>query len=157
MNDSWNGEVVSIHLIHAAGGKATSVAQAKALPGKGLEGDRYGAGVGSYSNKPGPSRELTLIEAEALEGLKRDDGLDLAPGDSRRNVVTRGVALNHLVDREFFVGEVRAKGIRLCEPCARLAALTDPKAHPGLIHRGGLRAQILTEGVIRVGDPLRPA
>ena len=152
-----SGEVVSIHLIPAAGGKATSVAQAKALPGKGLEGDRYGTGVGTYSNKPGPSRELTLIEAEALEGLKREDGLDLAPGDSRRNVVTRGVALNHLVDREFFVGEVRAKGIRLCEPCARLAELTDPKAHPGLIHRGGLRAQILTAGVIRVGDPLRPA
>lgn len=151
------GSVVSIHLIPAAGGKATAVPQAKAVPGKGLEGDRYGLGVGTYSNKPGPSRELTLIEAEALEGLKRDDGLDLSPGDSRRNVLTRGVALNHLVDREFFVGEVKAKGIRLCEPCARLAELTDPKAHPGLIHRGGLRAQILTEGVIRVGDAIRPA
>ncbi|MCE9582193.1 MAG: MOSC domain-containing protein [Planctomycetes bacterium] len=152
-----NGEVVSIHLCHAAGAKATSVQQARALPGKGLEGDRYGLGTGSYSHKPGPSRELTLIEIEALEGLKRDDGLDLAPGDSRRNVVTRGVALNHLVDREFFVGEVRAKGIRLCEPCARLAELTDPKAHTGLIHRGGLRAQILNEGTIRVGDAVRPA
>jgi len=153
---SWQGEVVSIHLIPAAGGASTSVPQAKALPGKGLEGDRYGAGIGTYSNKPGPSRELTLIEAEALEGLKRDDGLDLAPGASRRNVVTRGVALNHLVDREFFVGEVRAKGIRLCEPCERLASLSDPKAHPGLIHRGGLRAQILTGGVIRAGDAIRP-
>ncbi|MEK7468935.1 MAG: MOSC domain-containing protein [Planctomycetota bacterium] len=157
MSASWQGQVVSIHLIPIAGGAATAVPQAKALPGKGLEGDRYGAGVGTYSNKPGPSRELTLIEAEALEGLKREDGLDLAPGDSRRNVVTRGVALNHLIDREFFVGDVRAKGIRLCEPCARLAELTDPKAHPGLIHRGGLRAQILGGGTIKVGDPIRPA
>lgn len=151
------GAVVSIHLIPTAGGRAAAVPQARARPGRGLEGDRYGLGVGSYSNKPGPSRELTLIEIEALEGLKRDDGLELSGGDSRRNVVTRGVALNHLVDREFFVGEVKAKGIRLCEPCARLAELTDPKAHPGLIHRGGLRAQILTEGVIRVGDAVRPA
>lgn len=153
----WQGEVVSIHLIASAGGAAAAVAQAKALPGKGLEGDRYGSGTGTYSHKPGPSRELTLIEEEALAGLKRDDGLDLAPGDSRRNVVTRGVPLNHLVNAEFTVGAVRCRGIRLCEPCARLAELTDPKAHPGLVHRGGLRAQILNEGVIRVGDAVRPA
>ena len=153
----WQGEVVSIHLAPAAGAKAVSVPEARALPGRGLEGDRYGSGTGSYSNKPGPSRELTLIEIEALEGLKSDDGLDLSPGDSRRNVVTRGVPLNHLVNREFTVGAVRLRGVRLCEPCARLASLTDPRAHPGLIHRGGLRAQILTEGTIRVGDPVRPA
>lgn len=153
----WHGEVASIHLIPAAGGKAKSVPEAKALPGRGLVGDRYGEGIGTYSNKPGPSRELTLIECEALEGLKRDDGLALAPGDSRRNLEVRGVPLNHLIDREFTVGSVRCKGVRLCEPCARLAELTDAKAHPGLIHRGGLRVQILSEGVIRVGDPVRPA
>jgi MOSC domain-containing protein YiiM len=150
-----DGHVVSIHLIPAAGQAPAAVRHAKALPGKGLEGDRYGAGVGTYSNKPGPSRELTLIEIEALEGLKRDYGFELEPGASRRNVVTRGVALDHLVDREFAVGEVRCRGIRLCEPCARLASLTDPRAHPGLIHRGGLRAQILTEGTIRVGDAVK--
>lgn len=153
----WQGEIVSIHLIPEPGGKPASVREARALPGRGLEGDRYGSGKGTYSNKPGPSRELTLIEIEAIEGLKSDDGLALDPGDSRRNVVTRGVPLNHLVGREFTVGGVRAKGVRLCEPCARLASLTDPRAHPGLIHRGGLRAQILSEGVIHVGDPVKPA
>jgi MOSC domain-containing protein YiiM len=154
---TWQGRVASIHLIATAGGSASSVNEARALPGRGLEGDRYAGAVGTYSNKPGPSRELTLIEREALEGLKRDDGVDLAPGDSRRNIEVTGVPLNHLLDREFFVGAVRCRGIRLCEPCSRLAELTTPKAHPGLVHRGGLRAQILTEGTIRVGDEVRPA
>ena len=132
----WQGEIVSIHLIPEPGGKPASVREARALPGRGLEGDRYGSGKGTYSNKPGPSRELTLIEIEAIEGLKNDDGLTLDPGDSRRNVVTRGVPLNHLIGREFTVGTVRAKGVRLCD--VRAAGVADDlKAHPGLIHREG--------------------
>ncbi|MBI1847560.1 MAG: sulfurase, partial [Candidatus Rokubacteria bacterium] len=59
--------------------------------------------------------------------------------------------------RDFRVGDVLLRGIRLCEPCSHLAQLTCETVSRGLVHRGGLRAQILTEGVIRVGDVVRPA
>jgi len=124
----------------------------RAIPGRGLEGDRYFLGSGFYSGKPGPHRELTLIELETIAALARDHGIRLAPGEARRNLVSEGIALNHLVDREFLVGEVVARGLRLCEPCAHLAELTDRRALAALVHRGGLRAQILSEGWIRVGD-----
>jgi MOSC domain-containing protein YiiM len=106
--------------------------------------------------KPEPDFELTLIEAEAIEALKRDYNVELAPGESRRNLVTRGVALNHLVGRDFQIGGVKAHGIRLCEPCSHLQRLTGKQVIKGLLHRGGLRAQILTQGSIRVGDAVRP-
>ncbi len=132
----------------------SSVKEARAVPGRGLEGDRYFNGVGTFS-KPKPDREVTLIEIEALEALKRDYGIALEPADSRRNIITRGVLLNHLVGREFKVGAVALRGLRLCEPCSHLEELANRRVRPGLIHRGGLRAQILTGGVIRVGDPVR--
>lgn len=126
--------------------------EARAVPGRGLEGDRYYLGTGHYSSMFGPSYELTLIEMETIEALKRDYDYELAPRDARRNIVTIGVPLNHLVGREFFVGDVKIRGIRLCEPCFHLANLTHHNALSGLIHRGGLRAQILSEGIIRIGD-----
>ena len=119
--------------------------------GKGLEGDRYYSQLGTFSKEPGSGRELTLIEAEAIEALRRELDVEYGLGDSRRNVVTRGVPLNHLVGKEFWVGEVKARGIMLCEPCAHLQKLTIKQVLPGLLHRAGLRAQILTEGTIRVG------
>ena len=129
-----------------------SVSQVHAVPGKGLEQDRYFNQAGTYSNEPGLGRDVTLIEIEAIEALKRDYGIELSPKDSRRNIVTRGVALSHLVGREFRVGEVTLRGIRLCEPCSHLERLSIRGAQRGLIHRGGLRAEILTEGTIRPGD-----
>ncbi len=149
-----NGAVVSIHVAPVASAPMTAVQEARAVPGKGLDGDRYFKQVGSYSNKPGPAREVTLIETEALEALERDYGVELDPGTTRRNIVTRGVPLNHLVGREFRVGEVKLRGIRLCEPCSHLEQLTRQGVLRGLIHRGGLRAQILTDGLIRVGDTI---
>lgn len=133
----------------------SAVEKARAIPGKGLEGDRYHSQTGTFSNKPGPAREVTLIEIEALEALKRDYGIELGLGSSRRNLVTRGVPLNHLVGREFRVGEVTLRGIRLCEPCSHLEGLTRPGVIRGLVHRGGLRAQILTEGTICAGDTIQ--
>ena len=105
--------------------------------------------------KPEPDFELTLIEAEAIEALKRDYNVELAPGEARRNLVTRGVALNHLVGRDFQIGEVKAHGIRLCEPCSHLQRLTGSRSSRDYCHRGGLRAQILTQGTIRIGDSLQ--
>jgi MOSC domain-containing protein YiiM len=144
-----DGTVVSIHIAKDAGEKHASVSEARAVAGYGLEGDRY-FGAGAEANDPG--RELTLIESESIEALKVEHGVELAPGDARRNVVTQGVALNDLVGREFTAGEVRLRGIRLNEPCDHLAGLTDRRVLRGLVHRGGLRAQIVGGGTIRVGD-----
>lgn len=133
-----------------------SVARVRAIPGKGLEGDRYFNASGTYSDEPGPSREVTLIESEAIDAMARDHEVRIPAGDARRNVVTRGVPLNHLVGYDFSVGKVRLRGIRLCEPCSHLQDLTRRGVLAGLVHRGGLRAQILTEGTIQAGDPITP-
>ena len=150
------GAVVSIHLAQSGGAPVKEVAEVRALAGKGLDGDRYANGSGTYSKpRHDPAAEATLIESEALEALKRDHGIALASGASRRNIMTRGIDLNHLVGREFSVGAVRLRGIRLCEPCAHLQKLTQAGMIRGLAHRGGLNAEILTNGVIRVGDAIR--
>ena len=149
----WKGTVESIHVAPAAKAPSHTVIQTRAIPGAGLEGDRYALKLGTFY-KPLPEYELTLIEAEAIEACLRDYGIKLAPGEARRNVVTRGVPLNHLVGRDFKIGEIRVKGLRLCEPCGHLEAVTGQSVIKGLRHRGGLRAQILSQGVIHVGDPV---
>lgn len=128
--------------------------EVRAVPGRGLEGDRYFSKTGTYSRHEGADRQITLIEVEALEALDRDYRIQLDPGESRRNVATRGVAVNHFVGRRFRIGEVWLRGLRLCEPCSHMERLSGKPVRSGLVHRGGLRAEILTEGVIRVGDPV---
>jgi len=149
-----NGQptVVSVHIAPTATAPMQSVRRVKAVAGKGLEGDRYAKKIGTYSNNPGSGRDVTLIESEAIEALRRDYHVELDAGESRRNIVTQGISLNHLVDKEFRVGEVVLRGTRLCEPCAHMEKLTLKGALRGLIHRGGLRAEIVTGGTIRVGD-----
>jgi len=146
-----DGTVESIYVASAAQGPMQAVGQVVAIPGAGLEGDRYALKLGTFY-KPEPDYELTLIEAEAIEALRRDYQVELAAGDARRNIVTRNVPLNHLVGKEFAIGDVRIRGIRLCEPCDHLQNVTGKPVLKGLLHRGGLRAQILTPGTIRVGD-----
>jgi MOSC domain-containing protein YiiM len=153
--DMFEGSVVSINISAVAAETMISVDAVRAVPRQGLEGDRYFNQMGTFS-KPEPDRELTLIEIEAIEALKDESGVELQPGAARRNIVTRGVPLNHLVDREFQIGQVRVRGLRLCEPCAHLARLSHQGVLPGLVHRGGLRAQILSEGLIRTGDAIAP-
>lgn len=152
----FEGTVISINIAPRAEAPMESVDEARAVPGKGLEGDRYSVRQGTFY-KPQPDRELTLIEAEAIEALKRELNIDYGLSDSRRNVVTRGVPLNHLVGKEFMIGDVKVRGLRLCEPCSHLQKLSHEKVLPGLVHRGGLRAQILTEGLIRVGATVSEA
>jgi len=149
----WQGTVESIHIAARAVEPTRSVAEIRALPGKGLEGNRYATQQGTFS-KPKPDHELTLIEAEAMEAAARDYQMQLAPGEARRNVVTRGVPLNHLVGKEFSIGDVRVRGIRLCEPCDHLQTVTGKSVIKSFLHRGGLRAQILSEGIIRVGTTI---
>ena len=153
----WQGEVVGIYIAPGAAQAMQAVAKATAMTGKGLEGDRYFRQVGTYSDKPGPHREVTLIALEALEAVTRESGIALAPGKSRRNIVTRGVPLNDLVGQEFLLGQVRVRAVRLCPPCQHLEKLTGlPGVMQALVDRGGLRVQVLTDGPIRVGDPIRP-
>ena len=154
--ETWQGSVVSIHVTREAGAPMVVVPEARALSGHGLEGDRYATGRGHYSPRPSQGgREITLIETETIDALG-DLGVKVSAAETRRNVATRGVPLNHLVDRVFRVGEVRLRGTRLCEPCTYLDGLTHDGVMAALVHRGGLRAQILGEGVIRVGDVVRP-
>lgn len=148
------GTVDSIYIAPAAKQPMRSVPSARAVVGKGLEGDRYSVAVGTFSDQPGPSREVTLIEMEVIEAVNRDQKTSLSPAESRRNIVTRGVRLNDLVDREFCVGGAILKGIRLCEPCSHLESLTRPGLLTSLVHRGGLRAQVIQEGAIQAGDSI---
>lgn len=148
------GTVVSLHIASRAEEAMTSVPAVRAVPGRGLEGDRYHDRKGTYSRAQSPDREVTLIEQEAVTALRRDYEMDFDAGESRRNIVTRGVPLNHLVGRDFRVGDVTLHGIRLCEPCRHLEQVAGRPVREGLVHRGGLRAQILTPGTIRTADPI---
>ncbi len=130
-----------------------SVPEVRAIAGAGLEGDRYCRERKTFSKKL-PSNQITLIETEALEAAERDYGLELTAEESRRNVLTCGVALNHLIGREFQIGEVRLRGLKLCEPCTHLQQLTSKPVIKALRHRGGLRAEILSSGIIRVGEKI---
>lgn len=150
-----SGRVEAIVVAPEAAATAVRVTQATARAGRGLDGDRYGAGRGTFSNVHSRGHDLTLIEAEALEALDLPTGHLDAEG-ARRNVVTRGIDLNALVGEHFTIGEITCVGRRLCEPCAHLARLAERAGATGtlraLIHRGGLRADVLTDGTIRVGD-----
>ena len=145
-------QVVSLHIAPSGAAPMQSLSSVNAIAGRGLEDDRYCNLSGTYSNHPGDGRHVTLIEIEAIEALRREYQIALEPDLARRNIVTRGVALNHFVEREFRVGEVTLRGTRLCEPCLHLEKLTQPDTMRGLIHRGGLRAEVIVGGIIRVGD-----
>jgi MOSC domain-containing protein YiiM len=133
-----------------------SLTETHAIPGKGLEGDRYFSGIGTFSPTPHKADfEITFIEKENVEAFAEESGLAFTPEHARRNIVTEGIGLNELVGKDFYVGEVRIRGIRLCEPCNYLAKISFPQTLTGLVHKGGLRAQILSKGSILVGDEIR--
>jgi MOSC domain-containing protein YiiM len=149
------GRVVAIYIAPVAAAPVVSLRESAALAGRGLAGDRYAKQIGYYSNHPHypPSgRHLTLIAAEGLERLARETGIALHSGEHRRNIVTRGVDLTALLGRRFRVGEVTCIGIRPCPPCAHLEQLARQGVLRGLAHDGGVRAEILSGGVMRVGD-----
>jgi ADP-ribose pyrophosphatase YjhB (NUDIX family)/MOSC domain-containing protein YiiM len=154
--ESPEGVVEAIHIALDAGEPVRPLELVRAIAGVGLEGDRYALGRGHYQDAR-VSRALTLIEAEAVEELAADHGIRLSVGASRRNITTRGIRLNDLVDCTFWVGEVLCRGTRLCEPCQYLADLTGKPLLRALVHRGGLRADILRSGFIRRGDVVRSA
>lgn len=143
-----NGQLILIYITPSEGQLMQMIDQVNAVPGKGLVGDRY------YSKTNArPDSQVTLIEIETIQALEKE-GILLSPGETRRNLVTQGIALNNLVGKEFWVGRVRLRGHRLCEPCDYLAKMTQPEVLAALVHRGGLRAEIITEGVLKVGDTI---
>jgi len=148
------GIVVSLHVAPSAAEPIQSVGSVVAVSGRGVEGDRYFNQLGTYSNNPGTGRHVTLIENEAIDALLREYKIVLESSMARRNIVTHGIALNHLVEKQFNIGAVILRGTRLCEPCVHLEKLSQAGAMRGLIHRGGLRAEIVTGGTIRVGDEI---
>lgn len=147
---------MSLHIASKAAEPMLEVPTVVAVAGRGIEGDRYFLGTGFYSDKPGRDRELTLIELETIAALRTEHGIEIEPGEARRNVITEGVPLNHLVHRAFSIGEVIARGIRLCEPCTHLVEVTGRRVLGPLVHRGGLRAQIVRGGHISARDTVAP-
>ena len=155
----WRGELLHIHIAPAASYEMEEVLEAKCVAGRGIEGDRYFHGNGTYSPKP-DVREITLIEQEALDALNRNDpplqgqALQLVPIDHRRNLTVRGVPLNHLVGRRFRVGDVVLRGGRLNFPCKYLEELLGLPVYLPLYNRSGLNCGIEKGGVIRPGDAI---
>jgi hypothetical protein len=149
-----SGTVAAIALAEWATGGMHTVDHAKALANRGLDGDRYAAKAGTFTpaNNTARGYDLTLIEAEVLDSLTLPDGRTLGYAEARRNVVTHGIDLNALVGRRFRVGNIECLGQRLCEPCSHLERLTTQGTLRELIHRGGLRADILRNGEVTTGD-----
>jgi hypothetical protein len=141
------GLVEGLFVAPSAGATTGAVPSVRALPGHGLEGDRHVVGAGTFPSGVSGSA-LTLIAAEVIDSFAPP----LAADEHRRNVVTRGIDVNALVGRSFTIGAVRCRGTRLCEPCTVLDGYSERRLLRPLVHRGGLRADILTEGTLAVGD-----
>lgn len=151
----FRGDLLHIHTAEAARAPMQPRAEARLIAGVGIQGDRYATARGTYSQIP-DIREVTLIEDETLEALRRDHQIDLPADAHRRNLTVRGVPLNHLVGRQFRVGEVVLEGGRLNFPCKYLNLVTGLDVCDLLTHRSGLNCRIITGGAIRLGDPVVP-
>lgn len=143
------GSVEAIFISAKRGELPHRVEAVRAMAGKGLEGNRY-------FDTGRPEQELTLVEAEQLERVAAEDGLDIDAAATGRNILTRGVDLNALVGKRFRVGAIECRGIELCEPCTTMEARTVPGAIKALTHRAGLNAEILVDGELRPGDEIAP-
>ncbi len=151
------GRLEAICITSNAADGMLSVTSAEAIAGEGLATDRYAESRGAFQ-KGGvikDDEQITLIEQEAIEGASHEYDLNITHSDTRRNLLTSGIAVNHLVGKDFYVGEVLIRGHRLCEPCGYLEKHTYEGIEKALIHRGGLRAEILEGGTISVGDTIR--
>ncbi|MFN0018977.1 MAG: MOSC domain-containing protein [Pirellulaceae bacterium] len=156
-NTAFHGKLLAIGIAAAKELPLHSVDSIAAMAGRGLTGDRYAEGKGVGQHGPAkPEQEVTLIEEEAIAAAGQEYKLAFTHLDTRRNLLTTGVPLNHLVGKTFHVGEVLLRGLELCEPCGHLEKLTCAGIKKSLIHRGGLRAQIVRSGMLRVGDEVLP-
>jgi hypothetical protein len=149
------GRIEAIHVAPESGAPMEGRDRVEAVSGRGLRGDRYFLGRGTYSQSARDvSRELSLIEGETLDAVERDYGIPVGPDEHRRNLTTGGVGLNRLVGVRFRVGDAVCEGVELCEPCSYLESLTEEGVTAALVHRGGLRADIVEGGTIRFRDEI---
>lgn len=153
---AWRGSLLRIFTADLAAEEMTEHRHVRLVAGVGVEGDRYATGRGHYSYLPHEDRQVTLIEEETLTALARDHALELRPEETRRNLLTRGVPLNHLVGRRFRVGGTLLYGGRLNVPCTYLEDLLDKPVFGPLVNRSGLNCQILDGGVVHAGDAIVP-
>lgn len=157
----WKGELLHIHVAPAASYEMEELQSATLVAGRGIEGDRYFLGTGTYSNLPAV-RDVTLIEAEVLDALARNDPplqeqpIRLTPAEHRRNLTVRGVPLGHLVGMRFRVGDVTLRGARINFPCRYLEQLLEKPVYQALYNRAGLNCAIEVGGVIHPGAPVEP-
>jgi MOSC domain-containing protein YiiM len=147
------GRLVGIYTASDGGKPMHAHAEIRAIAGAGLEGDRYAIGTGEFSDREGAGREVTLVAREAIAAANAED-VAIGEHESRRNLVTEGVDLDALIGQEFAIGDVVLVAVRDCPPCAYLERLTGRPVRRGLRGRGGLRADIVQEGTLRVGDPI---
>ena len=152
----WIGRLEHIHIAEAASVEMEELRAGSLIAGMGIDGDRYLSGTGTYSHKPAADRQVTLIEMETLEALKRDHGIDLTPKLTRRNLTVTDTPVNHLVGKRFKVGEAVLFGGRLNRPCKYLDELLEMDLFNLLLNRSGLNCEIVVGGMIRPGDKIEP-
>jgi MOSC domain-containing protein YiiM len=150
----FTGKLVGIYTTPEPGKPLEANAELQAIEGVGLEGDRYAVETGTYSNRPGSHRQVTLVEREVIAAVNGEAGVELGEHETRRNLVTEGVPLHHLIGRTFRVGDVVLRGIKSCPPCAYLEKVTRPGVRAALANRGGIRAEIVHGGTLRIGDEI---
>ena len=147
------GSVVSLFIADQMSSPMKKVDQLNALASRGIEGDRYFLGTGTYSKKPEPGRQVTLIKNEVLRSLKDEFDITVKPEESRRNVLTEGVEINDLIGTDFFVGSVQLRAHRITQPCLYLEKLLgQPGLYKTLWDNGGISCEILSDGIIKPGD-----
>lgn len=152
--DARRGRVEAIYRYADSGVPGELITSARLLAGVGIEGDRYALGKGHFQSEGRWGQALTLIEAEAIERLASEHGVEMPVVQARRNIVTRNIDLNSLMGKRFRIGGLLCQGSRLAEPCAWLQKTTPAGMLRGLVHRGGLRADILEDGTIQHGDAI---
>ena len=153
--NALHGTIESIYRFSDSGAPGELISSASLIANVGVDGDRYALGKGHFQGRNRWGQALTLIETESIDALATEYGISISDADARRNIVCRDIDLNTLLGKRFIAGKVLCYGQRLAEPCAWLQKTTPPGTLRGLVHRGGLRADILESGVIQTGDTIR--
>jgi MOSC domain-containing protein YiiM len=154
--DTPAGSVVEIWLAAAAAEPMRRVSSVEAVAGRGLAGDRYALGGGTWAQYPDLEKQVTLIDRDEVAAVAAETSSDLTPGDTRRNVVTTGIDLTTLVGRWFTVGDALLFGMKRCPPCTHLERLTGIRLVKAMVHRGGINAAVFSGGSIAEGAVVRP-
>jgi MOSC domain-containing protein YiiM len=149
------GVLTEIWMTGAAAAPMRRMSTGRLVAGAGLDGDRYALGGGTWAQYPDLEKQLTLIDRDDVAALAADVGVDLSPGDTRRNLVTEGVDLPALVGRWFAVGDALLFGMKRCPPCAHLERLTGARLVKAMLHRGGINAAVFAGAEIAEGAVIR--